>query len=244
MRRTIETIRSDVEGLNPDEVREVKVEIGLAVHNAELGIDALLQHEDVLRVIYRKYVSPVLMLRTLIAALLEAKQDVDDARPTRSGARELGWLVFADREKLLAQLTSWSVVGLVSRREVESIRENRGPVDAARGVLAMIALLDRSLDMKKRSLVSDDALGEMKTRAQKLLTLAQPRGRRRRTNPELTRAIDTQARVWTLLVRQYDLLWQEAVRIFGRKVDDHVPPLGSRVLSKRKAEEAAGPVSG
>lgn len=242
MKRAIETVRSEVEALNPDEVKEVTVEISLAVHNAELAIEALEPHEELLRAIYRQYVSAAILLRILVDALREATQEVEEARPIPTGARELGVVVYADRAKLLAQLTTWALLGSLPQREVDRIREGRGQIDACQDVLAMVVLINRSTDLKKRSQVTQDALAEMKARAQQLLTLVRPADRRRRVSVTLTKALDTQARVWTLFVRQHDLLWQDAVRIFGRQVDEHVPALGSRVVSKRKAKRPAEPV--
>jgi len=238
MTRAIDSVTRQAEALRADEVKEVKVEISLAVHNAEFGIRALEPHEATLRATFRKYVSTLAPLRALITALREATEDVQSARVTQVRAREVISQVFADRQILLAQMTAWSLMGLVPRHEIERMKTTRGPIAAARDVLAMIALFTDTPQKRWRNQVNQVALAQMTANAQTTLAVATPTGRRRRPNIVLVKALDTQARVWTLFVRQHDLLWQDAVRIFGRQVDDHVPRVGSRVLPKRKTQGA------
>ena len=48
-------------------------------------------------------------------------------------------------------------------------------------------------------------------------------------------------RVWTLLVRQYERVWKDGAFMYGRQVDEFVPPLGSRVVVKHKADPVPAP---
>ena len=57
----------------------------------------------------------------------------------------------------------------------------------------------------------------------------------------LTQAQDVLNRFWTLVNHRYDVLWRSGAWIFGRAVDEQVPPILSRDLGPRKAKPTDSP---
>ena len=73
-----------------------------------------------------------------------------------------------------------------------------------------------------------------------LLARLKPGGARRTRSLDGDRAAraDARDRLWTLLVKRHAELWRAGAYLFGRAVDQHVPPLQSRALRTRKKSPA------
>ncbi|HLL83236.1 MAG TPA: hypothetical protein VK420_11315, partial [Longimicrobium sp.] len=60
--------------------------------------------------------------------------------------------------------------------------------------------------------------------------------------PSLLKALDARDRLWTLLKQRHDVLWRCGAWLYGRAVDDRVPPLPENKAGVRKSKPA--PVQG
>ena len=240
MKTAFEEILPEAEALNTDELKVPSVDIELAKGNAAQGVASVERGEAELKAYAKKYVAAAVRLWLLFDAFAHISRLVDLARPVALGLRKLIDPVFADRDVLMSQLTSWSKVNLVPPNEVERIKAGAGPIDAAQDVLTIIALPEHYPALKGRLLNTPEELDQMVVRAKALLAVVKPTGLRR-ANHALDQHLDMQARVWTLLVRQYERVWKEGAFIYGREVDQHVPPLGSRVVVKHRAEGEPAP---
>ncbi len=82
-------------------------------------------------------------------------------------------------------------------------------------------------------------LAEMVKRANALLALAKKVGARSRAAEAYHQALEVQSRIWKLVQIQHEELWVHGTQVFGRAVDEFVPPLGSRVFAKKVAAVSA-----
>ena len=89
---------------------------------------------------------------------------------------------------------------------------------------------------KSKLVIGRHKLEDMVQRAKKLLRVVRPSALRR-VSVQLDEAMNTQSRVWTLLLRQYDVVWAYGALVYGRRVEEYVPPLGSRVVVIKRKEE-------
>lgn len=235
MKTALEMIRPEAEALNPDELKTPTVDFELAKGNAARAVAAVERGEAEIKAYAKHYISAAVRLWVLFDAFQAVTRLVDLARPLALGVRKLLDPVYADRDVLMAQLTVWGKVNLVPANEVERIKAGTGPIDAAQDVLSIIELPSRYPVLEGKLLHSAKELDQMVQRAKALLAVVKPTSLRR-TNDGYAEQLDLQARVWTLLVRQYERLWKDGAFLYGREVDEYVPALGSRVVVKHRAD--------
>ena len=235
-------IRKELAALSPAELKVFVWSFGVVKQNALIGIDAVAPHQAKLKRLFSHYTPAAPKLLVLLDALAEANQAVARARPSSKGVQALASPVYVDREGLMAQLTVWGLTGLVPMNEVERIRQGTGKIDAAEDVLAVANLVERDPAVKNAFVGSPQSLTQKVARAKALLAVLKPSGTAERPNHALEHALDDEARVWALVQRQHEALWQEAACLFGRKADEKVPSLVSRTV-RRLAASTAEPVS-
>ncbi len=223
----------DLAALSPADLKIFVWSFGVVKQNALIGIDVVEPHHRALKRILVDYRPAAPKLLSLLDALADANRRVSHARPSSKGVQALVTPVYADREQLMAQLTVWGMAGLVPMNIVDRIREGTGKIDAAEDVLAIAALVEQYPSVKGAFVGSMASLDEKVERARNALALLKPTGTAARPNLELDQALDHESRVWVLVQRQHEVLWQDAVRIFGRAVDEHVPSLVSRSFKRR-----------
>ncbi len=82
-----------------------------------------------------------------------------------------------------------------------------------------------------------DESDEVDSRLQTLLkTKGTPRDNR--PAPGLAAAVDVRSRFWTLVEARHAMTWRIGAWLWGRAVDEHVPPLQSRTVSRASAAPA------
>ncbi len=205
--------------------------------NARIGIAAIEPHHETLKRLFKKYVPAEPRLTVLLDALQEATERLDEARPKSKINLQLVAQIWKDRESLMPQLEAWGVNGIIDPKDVERIRAGSGSMDAAQDVIAIASIVNRKPKLKSK-MFGAELLDERVERAKAYLAIATPEGTSEVPNRALQEARDLQTRVWTLVAAQYDQLWLHGAAIYLRDVDEHVPLLGSRVVTKRGAPDA------
>lgn len=226
MRDLYEQFRTEAEALMPPELKPFGFDLPIVRFNISCAIEAI------------EHLEPCTggpRLRQLYATLEEVTRLVLNARPMAGNTRELISEVYADRKVLMAMLLSWSHAGLVPQSEVRRIVEGKGPIDAANDVISIVHMPMQHPATLGKLLLESKELDLMVDRAEALIDVLKPAAAPPLVNRRLERARDVQARVWTLLLRQHEVVWKQGAQLFGKAVDDAVPPLRSRVLRKRKA---------
>ena len=146
------------------------------------------------------------------------------------------------RSMTLLYLEIAADLDLVPKDRVRKIRADRGPVDEARDGVAIVACVNEfAPKLANKHPFTAEALAKLAEDGNWLLKQLLPSG----ATPEKgATSQDTlvRDRLWTEVVRRYDLLYQAGVVIWGRRgVDAHLPALQSRVVA---ASPAAGPAAG
>ena len=139
--------------------------------------------------------------------------------------------IWEDRAALMPQAELWARNGLVDEAEIERIRAGAGPIDAAKDVIAIAAIANASPEIRAK-MFGAEQLAERVARAHAYLSIATPSGTAELPNLALSKAIDLQSRLWTLVLAQHAELWRHGANVFGSEVDEHVPALNSRVVTK------------
>ena len=161
------------------------------------------------------------------ASRLEIRARQDSLRPLRS--------------MTLLYLEIAAGLGLVPEDRVKKIRADRGPIDEARDGVAIVACFHEfAPKLANKHPFTVEALAKLAEDGNWLLKQLLPSGataEKGATNPD-TLARD---RLWTEVVRRYDLLYQAGVAIWGRRgVDAHIPALQSRVVTAHAAAPGKG----
>ncbi|HEX5745428.1 MAG TPA: hypothetical protein VFZ09_04235 [Archangium sp.] len=106
----------------------------------------------------------------------------------------------------------------------------RGQHDVLDDCLALVALLRRNeARISGRSPVVASDISEAEQLAGKLRVMLGQQGVESEGGaPSLVKAVELRDRFWTLLHQRYDVLWRCGAWLYGRAVDERVPPLPVR----------------
>jgi hypothetical protein len=145
------------------------------------------------------------------------------------------------RRKLRKTADALAEAGLFPDADVDEVRL-QGQQDVLEDCQALAALFRRNeARIAGRSPVTPGDVSEAEQLVGKLrLMLGQP-GEEPGTDgqPPLLRSIEMRDRLWTLLSQRYDVLWRCGAWLYGRVVDERVPPLPVRQAMVRKAYKSA-----
>jgi hypothetical protein len=116
----------------------------------------------------------------------------------------------------------------------------RGQYDALDDCLALVALLRRNeTRIAGRSPVAASDLAEAEQIVGKLRVMLGQQGiESDRAAPSLVKVVEIRDRFWTLLNQRYDVLWRCGAWLYGRAVDERVPPLPVRQALVGKGRSA------
>ncbi|MEO5726224.1 MAG: hypothetical protein ABI134_09280 [Byssovorax sp.] len=209
--------------------------------NIVRGLDAVRPHLDhIAKALPLVSIAELLELPSLTLALgfaanrvftpasrLEIRARQDSLRPMRS--------------MTLLYLEVAADLDLVPRDLVRKIRADRGPVDEARDGVAIVACFrENAKDLLNKHPFTEEALARLAEDGNWLLKQLLPSGataEKGATNPDSL----VRDRLWTEVVRRYDLLYQAGVALWGRRgVDAHIPALQSRVVTAHAAAPRKG----
>lgn len=143
------------------------------------------------------------------------------------------------RRKLRKAADALAEARLLSDADVNEVWLH-GQQDVLDDCLALVALLKRNeARIAGRSPVVASELLEAEQAAEKLRVML---GRQEEVGdggaPSFVKSIEVRDRFWTLLNQRYDVLWRCGAWLYGRAVDDRVPPLPVRRALVRKAQGA------
>ena len=114
-------------------------------------------------------------------------------------------------------------------------------MDAAQDVIDIAQVVKNHPTVKDKLLCSQAELDLMVDQAHALLAAVRPVESHRRSSQARKQAIVLQSALWSLVLREYELLWQQGAMIYGMQVGDALPVLGARVRHMNKAPVIATP---
>jgi hypothetical protein len=229
------------QAISSDAIKPCTVDVEVARQNLEHGLQAIEPHLDAIHARLPKLSIPSLLeLRALGLALSFATERIAS---TTEGAIEkhLERLRFM-RNLTLRQLEILAYLDLIPEARVQAIRVGPTPIESCREAIAIVALFSEyTMVLTGRHPFTAVQLNELWERARWLLDALRSRsgGVTASWREPATLIRD---RYWTLLVDVHDELREAGVALFGLKhLDDHIPPLGRRVVVQSGTRPAVTP---
>jgi hypothetical protein len=227
-------------------VRPYRGDAQLAFHNIDRGLDAVDAKADVIKAqlptvdVKKLHELPEIALAVIYAAA-QVDRSSDGATPALLvKAREL-------RDLMLTSAEALAKARVLPARDVAKIRSGLGPIDSAQDCVDLAALFTKhAKDVKGKTAVTAAHIKQAATVGTDLLKRL--KGKRTRTKPNagVVDAVDARDRLWTLLVDRHRELRRVGMWIWVDEVDEHVPPLQSRMAppKKRPAKKVAAQPKG
>lgn len=222
------------------DVKPCTVDVDLVRHNVDRGIAAITPHTKTVRKKLPECpIVEVLELPALSLALTFAADRI--AAPASSG--EIADRLAAMRpmrDLTLRQLEIFAELGLAPAERVRAIRAGTGPIDAARDAVAIPALFEElGGAVANKHPFAPAYLAQLNAHGEWLLQQLKPEGAVQAPSTQ-DPAVVIRDRMWTLISTRYDHLREAGVVVFGLKaLDENVPPIGSRVVSRTPEKPAA-----
>ncbi|MEO7332188.1 MAG: hypothetical protein ABI193_26665 [Minicystis sp.] len=223
------------------DVLPFRADAALAYHNIVTGLDAVLAHESTLTALPAPFqLSTLKSLPRCALALMYAFAQVDRSSP--GTASKLLKRAAELRDLLLSSAVALSKAGLLPEKEVRRIQQGKGKRDQAQDCVDLAALFRAHASaLKGKSAISKAQIDESAQVGDELLKLLKPRHAKAKVAPAVKSAVDARDRLWTLVVtRHREQLRRAGMWIFVDDVDEHVPPLQSRVVRRGKKPKASG----
>lgn len=231
-----EAAQGEAKALAAHEVRQCRSDSAVAVVNVQQGVAAVLERVDELGARFSP--GEIAAVRGLparalafsfAAAQVEASELGSDGTLGRKLVRAR-----ALRRQLLRGAEACAEKGVVPAGEVVKIREGKGPLDTAQDCVQLAAFYRRhAAALAGKTPASDQDIAEAASLGSALVAVLRPRSARpaARTTKQRQEAAALRDRIWTLLARDHEWLWKMGAILWGKSVDEHVPPLQSRAVS-------------
>ena len=114
----------------------------------------------------------------------------------------------------------------------------------ANDCVALVAVFRKyAKDTVGKTAITAADIAEADEVGSKLQTLLKPKGTPadNRLPPALATAVETRNRFWTLVEQRHEQMWRIGAWLWGHAVDEHVPPLQSRTVTRASAEADPDP---
>jgi hypothetical protein len=231
-KKAYEAFLAAAKAVDASAIEECRADIALVYHSVKRGVEGVLAQEAALGGLPQVKVEELRELpqlaQGLAFAVLQLHRDVEAASfgPLFAQAPRL-------RRKLLKAADALAEAGLVSDADAEQVRR-LGLQDVVEDCTALVALLRRNeAKVAGHSPVTAADLDEAEQVAARLRGLLAPRGEGQGSLEEAARIRD---RFWTLLTQRHELLWRCGAWLYGREVDERVPPLQARYTARPRVQ--------
>ena len=238
MYENFSSFKAQADGLAPEEVRPMKLDVELVVFNGATGVGVVTANrEQITKELPLVSWELIVSLEPMGQALRFAASRVDRKPPTPTQTRALVKTAFQARGAMLAKALVAVNLGLLDAGAVEAIRRGRGPVDTGNDCIALATLMAQNLPaFEGKVLVTPQEITDTDNAGRDVLRALKPESARRPPDKELHALVDTRDRVWTLYERTWERnVWRAGAWLFGRDVQKHVPLLGNRVRGRKHA---------
>jgi hypothetical protein len=214
----------------------------LAYHNSRAGVSTVLKHEAELPLSAEK----LAMLQTIpdvALALAFAARQVNTEKQSEGEIRAKLGRAYEIRDILLQAAEVCARAGLISFADVERIKRGKGPIDGAQDCIDLAALYRReAATLVGRTPATPELIHEAAELGTELVKRLRPANApeaepQAETPSALAAALDIRNRFWTMLSQRHEELWKVGAALFGKAVDEFVPPLQSRQLERKKDDK-------
>lgn len=224
------------------EIEILRGDVSLVLVNAQTGADAVLARIDEVREALPKVSVPAIEnITDLGLALAFAAGQIERYAAPASDVRAMISRASQLRTLLLGTADMLALAGVLPAPTVKKIREGRGSIDTAGDCVALAALYQENAAAVHGKVPFTTAeVAEAADVGSRLLAVLRPEAAARKpATKEVLDAATARNQLWTLFERTWENeIWRSGAWLFGRDVDEHVPPLLSRVVGKRASKDA------
>ena len=215
------------------EVHPMRADLVLALQNVQVGRRNVLAERKRLGALPETKVAELESIEALVQATIYADTQIPRVMPASELRKKLG-VLRSLRRLLLKTADGLAEAGLISKAEVDKIREGQGDIDAAKDCVTLAALFTRNAaKLRGKHAVAAAQIKQAGELGAELLKSIKPARTKREKAPVKVEAVDRD-RLWTLVEKRHDALWRAGAYLFGRAAaDEKVPPL--------QASRSAGP---
>lgn len=226
---------TSVRALEPGVIEECCADVMLTYHSVMRGVESVVgSGAVVVGKLPNVNVEELSMLPRLAQGLAYAALQVQREIRTSSFGT-LFERAQSLRRKLRKTAEALAEANLLSDADADEVRL-RGHMDIVEDCLALAAVFRRNeAKIGGRSPIVAADLREAEQAAEKLREMLGQQVDAEGGAPSLVKIIETRDRFWTLLKQRHDLLWRCGAWLFGRAVDERVPPLPVRQAMIRRS---------
>jgi len=227
------TLAREARLLSDASIDQVRIPLDIVRHNAAIGAKAVLDNRELIASLLKKpNFKEVERLVSIVDATIGASQNAKttEAEPTTFEA-DLK-LLFPLRKKLLSGADAAEAAGLVPTKEVEAIRVGRGKLDAADDLISLASLFTKhKKKLEGKTAITSADLQEAKALGLRLKAKLKPGAVKSKKAKDAGQvdAADLRDRLYTMVLNAHEVTWKLGAAVWGKSVDKHVPPLGTRI---------------
>ena len=214
------------------EVLPFRANGALLYHNVFDGVSAIVAERERLAAELQRFpMASVEALPDLALGLIFAAHQVDRDPASTGAIPALLSEAFRLREAMLTAAEALALQQLLPSPRVERIRTGSGPIDLAQDLVDLAALYrERAPAIRGKHPVTSQQIQRAAELGTELLKLLKPRALKRKPDADaaLAQQVADRDRLFTLVVRRYDLVRRAGAWLFGDDVNQRVPRLQGR----------------
>jgi hypothetical protein len=236
---------AQAEKIPQNEIIPLRSDVNLLISNAQLGVASVLkQQARIKKELPKVSLQAIKSLTDMGSALSYAASQVQHFAAPPDDKQELLQQAHELRRILLASADSLAAAGVLPSSSVAEIHKGHGGIDTAQDCVDLAALFQQNARaVAGKTPVTTQQIQDADDVGTRLLGLLKPSGAKKPKagGDPLAAAVDARDRLHTLFERTWEeQVWRSGAWLFGRAVDESVPPLQSRVVGKREKKGAAG----
>ncbi len=215
------------------DIRPFRADASVAYHNIVAGLEAITPLFTRIQVELPKVdITALQQLPDIALGLMFAVAQVD--RSSDGTTAVLMEKARVSRNLLLKSAHALVAANILPAHVVDRIREGSGPIDLAQDNIDLAAVYTKhDTDIAGKTPVTAAQIVEAATIGTELLKRLKRKGTK--SKDAASDEVDIRDRMWTLLVVQYRELRRVGLWFWVDDVDDHVPALQSRTITRKKS---------
>ena len=219
--------------LDAASVSVLRSQLDIARHNAALGAKAVLDNRELIVTLVKKpNFAEVERMVSLVDATIGASRNAKTTEAQASTFEADLEQLYPVRKKLLSGAEAAEASGLVPAKEVEAIRVGRGKLDAADDLISLASLFTKhAKKLEGKTAITLDDLQQAKALGLRLKARLKPDAVKSKKAKDAGQvdAADLLDRLYTMVLNAHEVTWKLGAMVWGKDVDKHVPPLGTRI---------------
>lgn len=227
------SLEREARALDPKSISQVRLPLDIVRHNALVGATAVLGQREVIATLLKKpNFAEVERMVSLVDLTIRAAQNAATTEATGTTYEADIKALYPLRKMLLSAANSLVDAGFLPAKDVAAIHAGKGRLDAADDAIALAALFTKNKKkVAGKTPITDEHIAEAEAVGLRLKAVIKPtKARSKREKDEAQAdAAGLRDRLYTMVLNAHEVTWKLGAMVWGKDVDKHVPPLGSRI---------------